>query len=80
MDLAREPRGAGAKPMRASANGDQMLRQAIIRLGRKLANGGVPDISGPGEAEIIAFSPRDPVAPFGVEDERANKAPHVSEA
>jgi chromosome segregation ATPase len=79
MDLAREPRGASARPARSSANGDQMLRQAIIRLGRKLANGGA-DVPGPGEAEIIAFSPRDPFTNFGVEDERSSKAPHVSEA
>ena len=80
MDLARESRSAAARPVRSSANGDQMLRQAIIRLGRKLANGSVADIPGPGEAEIIAFNPRDPVLPFGVEDERSNKAPHASEA
>ncbi len=80
LGIAREPRGPGAKPSRTNANGDQMLRQAIIRLGRKLAKSGVAEIAGPGEAEIIAFNPRDPVIAFGAEEDRSKKAPHVSEA
>ena len=80
MDFAREPRPAAGRSARSLANGDQMLRQAIIRLGRKLANGAVADIAGPGEAEIIAFNPRDPVIAFSAEDDRSKKAPHASEA
>jgi DNA repair exonuclease SbcCD ATPase subunit len=80
LGIAREPRGAATKPSRAHANGDQMLRQAIIRLGRKLAKSGVAEIAGPGEAEIIAFNPRDAVIAFGAEEDRSKKAPHASEA
>jgi hypothetical protein len=79
LGAQRESRTPATNAARPSAVGDQMLRQAIIRLGRRLASGSIPDLSGSGEAEIIAFNPRDPIGGFDVDDEPSRRATHASE-
>ena len=77
----RETHSNAADIARTFMNSDQLLRQAIARLGRELANGpGASEASALGEAEIIAFGRRDAVSMSGPENDRSNSANLASEA